>query len=115
MAGAIMAATAGVIALGGPAFADSHDNDGINLLNDNNISAVPIQLCNNDVAVIGAIVNLASPDVSQCVNAPITEDSGNSVSIETETEHEHHHGHADEWDGDHHHGHHGHGPHSHHG
>lgn len=101
MAGAVMAATAGVLALGGPAFADSNDNDGINVLNDNNLSVLPVQLCNNDIAVLGAIVNLASPDVSQCTNAPILEHVGGAP-----TGHGHH---------GHHHGHHGHGGYGHHG
>ncbi|TDD86453.1 hypothetical protein E1202_18825 [Saccharopolyspora karakumensis] len=61
------------MAIGGPAFADSSDNDGVNLLNDNNVSAVPIQLCGNNAAVLGVTAPIASPQDSACVNAPITE------------------------------------------
>lgn len=88
-----MAAT-GLVMAAPLAMADSHDDDGINAVNGNNISAVPVQLCGNDVAaVIGVIANIASPDITNCVNAPITEDSGNSLEIEHEVEHEHNHDH----------------------
>jgi hypothetical protein len=61
------------MAIGGPAFADSSDNDGVNLLNDNNVSVLPIQACGNNAAVLGLTAPIASPQNSHCVNAPIAE------------------------------------------
>lgn len=61
------------MAIGGPAFADSSDNDGINVLNDNNVSVLPIQACGNNVGALGVAAPIASPQNSSCVNAPITE------------------------------------------
>ncbi|MBE9376253.1 hypothetical protein IQ251_17525 [Saccharopolyspora sp. HNM0983] len=59
------------------AFADSADNDGVNLLDDNNISAVPVQLCGNDVgAAVGLVVPVLSPESSECVNAPVVDHPG---------------------------------------
>ncbi|WP_019855960.1 hypothetical protein [Actinopolyspora mortivallis] len=72
LAGSV-AATAGLLLAGSPAVADSVDNDGINLGNDNNASLVPVQLCGNDVAVLGAVVPLLSPEASECVNAPVVD------------------------------------------
>ncbi|ASO22419.1 hypothetical protein FHR81_004224 [Actinoalloteichus hoggarensis] len=75
-------ATLGAMMLGAPAFADTIDSDGVNAVNDNNISAVPIQACGNNVAaVIGVIIPLLSPQISDCTNAPITDDIGNKVVI----------------------------------
>jgi hypothetical protein len=72
VAGVAGAAALGVMTLGTAAFADSADNDGINALDDNNISAVPVQLCGNNVgAVVGIVVPILSPQVNHCVNAPI--------------------------------------------
>ncbi|MCC5714944.1 hypothetical protein, partial [Klebsiella pneumoniae] len=68
-----VAATAGLLMAGTPAFADSSDNDGINILNDNNASVLPVQLCGNNVAVLGAVVPILSPQKTQCVNAPIVD------------------------------------------
>ncbi|MGW1677889.1 hypothetical protein [Saccharopolyspora sp. NPDC002376] len=65
------AATAALLAIGSPAFADSYGNDGINLLNDNNVSVLPIQACGNNVGVLALVVPIASPQVNYCVNAPI--------------------------------------------
>ncbi|AOS65368.1 hypothetical protein [Actinoalloteichus hymeniacidonis] len=77
---ATAAATLGVMMLGAPAFADSVDNDGVNAVNDNNISAVPIQACGNNIAaVIGVIVPVLSPQISDCTNAPVTDDIGNKL------------------------------------
>ncbi|TDC96421.1 hypothetical protein E1161_01705 [Saccharopolyspora aridisoli] len=60
--------------LGGTAFADSADNDGVNLLNDNNISAVPVQACGNNVGgAVGVVVPVMSPQDSECVNAPVVD------------------------------------------
>ncbi|GAA3365760.1 hypothetical protein [Saccharopolyspora gregorii] len=69
----VAGAAAGLMALAPIANADSADNDGVNLLNDNNISAVPVQLCGNNVAVLGAVVPVLSPQTSQCVNAPVVD------------------------------------------
>lgn len=63
------------MAIGSPAFADSAENDGVNLLNDNNISALPIQACGNNIAVAGAVAPIASPQQNHCVNAPIVDHS----------------------------------------
>ena len=63
---------AGVLT-GGTAFADSTDNDGVNIGNDNNASVAPIQLCGNNVAVLGAVVPIASPQNVACTNAPIVD------------------------------------------
>ncbi|MDA3645946.1 hypothetical protein LZ318_15820 [Saccharopolyspora indica] len=74
LAGAFVAG-AGLLAGGVPAFADSADNDGINAGNDNNLSVAPIQLCGNNITVIGAVVSILSPQGNQCVNAPIVDHS----------------------------------------
>lgn len=73
VAGVAGAAALGVVTLGTAAFADSAENDGINVLDDNNISAVPVQACGNNVPVIGAAVPLLSPQASKCVNAPVVD------------------------------------------
>ncbi|MBQ0925329.1 hypothetical protein KBO27_15345 [Saccharopolyspora endophytica] len=60
--------------LGSTAFADTADNDGVNLLDDNNISAVPVQACGNNVgAVVGLVVPVLSPQNAECVNAPVVD------------------------------------------
>lgn len=57
-----------------PASADSADNDGVNIGNDNNTSVLPIQLCGNNIAILGAVVPVASPQNVVCqANAPIEE------------------------------------------
>ena len=66
-------ASAGMMALAPMANADSAGNEGVNLLNDDNISAVPVQLCNNDIAALGAVVPVLSPSQAECVNAPIAD------------------------------------------
>lgn len=96
---AIMLAAASMLVMAPAAFADSHDNDGINILNDNNISVLPIQLCGNEIAVIAIPIDLLSPNSSNCVNAPITEDSFNTVDVDGAG----HHGHHDHHHHDHHH------------
>ncbi|SDP45223.1 hypothetical protein SAMN04487905_104169 [Actinopolyspora xinjiangensis] len=53
--------------------ADSYDNDGINILNDNNVSILPIQACGNNVGVLGAAGNLLGSQSAYCVNAPIVD------------------------------------------
>ncbi|AOS61653.1 hypothetical protein [Actinoalloteichus hymeniacidonis] len=80
-AGAVAAAAAGLMMLAPAAFAGSYDNDGINILNDNQLSVLPIQLCGNNVAVLGIIVPIASPQISDCTNAPLTSDVGNTTKI----------------------------------
>ncbi len=64
------AVTAGLMAVGSPAFAGD-GNDGINFFNDNNVSIAPIQACGNNVAFGGIVAPIASPQHVQCVNAPI--------------------------------------------
>jgi hypothetical protein len=60
-----------MMAIASPAFADSANNNGINGLDDLNVSAVPVQGCGNNVAVIGGTVPILSPQGDQCVNAPV--------------------------------------------
>ncbi|MGW1681674.1 hypothetical protein [Saccharopolyspora sp. NPDC002376] len=72
LAGAFIAG-AGLLAGGVPAFADSADNDGINVGDGNNVSLAPTQLCGNNVAVLGAVVSALSPQVNNCVNAPVVD------------------------------------------
>lgn len=69
----LVGATAGLMALAPIANADSADNDGVNVLNDNNLSVLPVQACNNDIAVLGAVVPILSPSEAECVNAPIAD------------------------------------------
>ncbi len=69
----VSGAAAGLLALAPVANADTYDNDGINILNDNNVSVLPIQACGNNVAVAGAVVPILSPQKAQCVNAPIVD------------------------------------------
>ncbi|MDR7302723.1 hypothetical protein [Haloactinomyces albus] len=66
-------AVAGLLALAPVANADTYDNDGINILNDNNLSVLPVQACGNNIAVAGAVVPLLSEQNTQCVNAPIVD------------------------------------------
>ncbi|RRO12597.1 hypothetical protein EIL87_23050 [Saccharopolyspora rhizosphaerae] len=74
VAGAAGVAALSIVTLGSTAFADTADNDGVNLLDDNNISAVPVQACGNNVgAAIGLVVPVLSPQSSECVNAPVVD------------------------------------------
>ncbi|MEB3368339.1 hypothetical protein [Saccharopolyspora mangrovi] len=74
VAGAAGVAALSIVTLGSTAFADTADNDGVNLLDDNNISAVPVQACGNNVgAAIGVVVPILSPQSSECVNAPVVD------------------------------------------
>ncbi|GAA0505610.1 hypothetical protein A8924_6567 [Saccharopolyspora erythraea NRRL 2338] len=74
VAAAAGVAAVGVMTLGAPAFADSVDNNGVNVVNDNNISAVPVQACGNDIgAIVGVILKLGSEQTTSCVNAPIVD------------------------------------------
>ena len=71
---AVVAGTAaGMMAVAPLAHADSVDNDGINILNDNNISVLPVQACGNNIAVLGIVLPLLSPQDVNCVNAPIVD------------------------------------------
>ncbi|GAA4612674.1 hypothetical protein [Saccharopolyspora hordei] len=72
-AAVVTGAAAGLLALAPVAYADSADNDGINVLNDNNISVLPVQACGNDIAVLGAVVPLLAPQGDTCVNAPVVD------------------------------------------
>jgi hypothetical protein len=69
----VVGATAGLLALAPVANADSADNDGINIANDNNLSLLPIQACGNNIAVVGATVPVLSPQFNKCVNAPLVD------------------------------------------
>jgi len=69
----VVTATSGLLLSGVPALADTSDNDGLNIGNDNNASVAPVQACGNNVAVVGAVVPLLSPNTSQCTNAPIAD------------------------------------------
>ncbi|MHA6798488.1 hypothetical protein [Bounagaea algeriensis] len=70
----VSGAAAGMLALAPMANADSMDNDGIGVLNDDNISAVPAQLCNNNVsAVVGVTAPILSPQEASCTNAPVVD------------------------------------------
>ncbi|MEV5537298.1 hypothetical protein AB0L13_10590 [Saccharopolyspora shandongensis] len=71
----VAGAAAGLLALAPVAYADSADNDGINIGNDNNVSVLPVQACGNNVAVLGAVVPILSPQINNCVNAPIVDHS----------------------------------------
>ncbi|ASU81254.1 hypothetical protein CDG81_18425 [Actinopolyspora erythraea] len=62
-----------MMAMAPVASADSKDNDGINVLNDNNLSVLPVQLCGNDIAVLGVVAEVLAAEPSQCVNAPIVD------------------------------------------
>lgn len=66
----VLAAGAGMLTGTATAMADSTDNDGVNLGNDNELSALPIQLCGNNIAVLGAVVPILSPQDASCTNAP---------------------------------------------
>lgn len=64
-----------------PAFADSAANNGVNLLDDDNVSVLPVQVCNTGevVPVLSHVVDLLghsqsqSPNTNDCVNAPIVD------------------------------------------
>lgn len=58
-----------------PASADSADNDGLNIGNDNNLSVLPVQLCGNNIGVLGAVAPIGSPQDVECTNAPIVDHS----------------------------------------
>ncbi len=72
-AAVLAGAAAGLMVLAPVANADSQDNDGVNVLNDNNASVLPVQACGNNVAVLGAVVPILSPQSAECVNAPVVD------------------------------------------
>jgi hypothetical protein len=69
----------GLLAAGAPAYADSAGNNGLNLLNGDNVSVLPTQLCLNGLAgVLSNVIDVgsgtvASPQTDNCVNAPIVD------------------------------------------
>jgi hypothetical protein len=69
----VAGAAAGLLAVAPVANADSADNDGINALNDNNLSALPTQTCGSNAAVSSTVVPLLSPQPNECVNAPLVD------------------------------------------
>ncbi len=74
VAGVAGATAIGMMTLGATAFADSANNDGVGLLNDDNISAVPVQACNNNIAAaIGVTAPILSPQEASCTNAPVVD------------------------------------------
>lgn len=80
VAGVVVAAAAGIMALGAPAFASEHNDvdvnhnheyNGVNVLNENNVQ-VPIGLCNNNVAGLGLVIPILSPQTAgDCSTAVI--------------------------------------------
>lgn len=64
----IVSAAAGLFAAA-PATAADQDNDGINVLNNSNISVVPIQACGNNI--VGPIVPVLSSQDVKCTQATI--------------------------------------------
>ncbi|MHA6798487.1 hypothetical protein [Bounagaea algeriensis] len=69
----VAGAAAGMMALAPMANADSVDNDGIGIANDTNLSVLPINACNNNVAVLGVTAPILSPQEASCTNAPIVD------------------------------------------
>lgn len=69
----VVVAAAGALIATPVANADTADNDGINALNDNNLSVLPVQACNNNVAVLGIALPIASPQTGGCTNAPVVD------------------------------------------
>lgn len=76
----ILAATAGMLATASPAMAaeqdGSQDNDGINVLDNSNIHLGPLQLCGNNVAVLGAVLPIGSPLSAECQQAAQAKGNG---------------------------------------
>lgn len=86
VAGVVAAAAAGMLVMGAPAFAASpmgghkdgihhnHEYNGINILNENDVQ-IPIGICNNNVAVLGLAVPIASPQTTEnCSTAVINQE-----------------------------------------
>ena len=68
----VAGAVAGLLALAPVANADSEDNDGVNVLNDNKVS-VPVQACGNSIPAVGAVLPLASSDSSGCAQGGVAD------------------------------------------
>lgn len=80
VAGAAGIAALGMATFGSTAFADTAGNEGVNLVDDNNISAVPIQACGNNIgAAVGIVLPILSPQVSNCTNAPVVDHPSSTV------------------------------------
>lgn len=73
-AAVVTGAAASLLALAPAAYADSAGDNGVNVLNDNDLSVLPIQACNDNVALLGGvIVPVLSPQLAHCVNAPVVD------------------------------------------
>ncbi len=67
-------AAAGLSSVAAPAFADSIKDEGVNAIDDNNASVLPIQACNDNVAAaVGIIIPVLSPADAHCTNAPVVD------------------------------------------
>lgn len=80
LCGTVAVSAASLALLAAPAFADSAGNNGLNLADDNNVSVLPVQICNSGpVNVLAVPVHLLSDSNSQspqnvnCVDAPIVD------------------------------------------
>lgn len=70
----VAAASAAMMAIASPAFADSAENDGINAANDNNIQAnVPV--CGNDISAVAVPLSLLSPEMASCTTGDVNDHS----------------------------------------
>lgn len=70
------AIAAGLMSLGAPAFADSTGNNGLNLLDDNDISVLPVQACPGKLTVLSDLIPVLnttsnSPNNVTCGQTPI--------------------------------------------
>lgn len=53
------------------AHVDSSDDDGVNVLNGNNVSVLPVEVCDGNV--LGKLVNQDSSSEIHCENAPLAD------------------------------------------
>jgi len=72
-AAVVAGAGVGLMAMAPVANADSVDNDGVNVGNDNNIVIAPVQVCDTIIAPAGPLVQVLSPNGNTCVNAPLVD------------------------------------------
>jgi len=70
IAGIAGATALGMLSMGAAAFADSADNDGVNIGNDLNTITAPIQTCGNS---FDGATTLLSSQSNKCVNAPLVD------------------------------------------
>lgn len=69
----------GLIATGAPAYADSTGNNGVNLLNGNDVSVSPIQVCLNGVTgILSGLIDagstvVSSPQTNNCTVTPVVD------------------------------------------